>query len=140
MADKDSTRNENTNNEHSRQTLRRSFGNAWAGIIVCVIEERNIKIRCIAAVLVVIFGLILDISMTEWYICFTLFGLIMGLELVNTAVESVVDLVTEEWQPLAKRAKDCAAGAVLISSIWAAATGGTIFFPKLYDLIPKLFS
>ena len=46
MADQDSTRNENTNNEHSRQTLRRSFGNAWAGIIVCVIEERNIKIHC----------------------------------------------------------------------------------------------
>ena len=138
MADQDSTRNENTNNEHSRQTLRRSFGNAWAGIIVCVIEERNIKIHCIAAVLVVIFGLILDISMTEWYICFTLFGLIMGLELVNTAVESVVDLVTEEWRPLARRAKDCAAGAVLIAAIWAAVTGGIIFFPKLIAFIADL--
>lgn len=138
MADQDSTRNENTNNEHSRQTLRRSFGNAWAGIIVCMIEERNIKIHCIVAVLVVIFGLILDISMTEWYICFTLFGLIMGLELVNTAVESVVDLVTEEWQPLAKRAKDCAAGAVLIAAIWAAVTGGIIFFPKLIAFIADL--
>ena len=115
MADQDSTRNENTNIEHSRQTLRRSFGNAWAGIIVCVIEERNIKIHCIAAVLVVIFGLILDISMTEWYICFTLF-----------------------WQPLAKRAKDCAAGAVLIAAIWAAVTGGIIFFPKLIAFIADL--
>ena len=73
-------------------------------------------------------------------ICFLLFGLIMGMELVNTAVESVVDLVTDEWKPLAKRAKDCAAGAVLISSIWAAATGGTIFFPKLYHYIVELFS
>ena len=76
--------------------------------------------------------------MTEWYICFTLFGLIMGLELVNTAVESVVDLVTEEWQPLAKRAKDCAAGAVLIAAIWAAVTGGIIFFPKLIAFIADL--
>jgi diacylglycerol kinase (ATP) len=64
----------------------------------------------------------------------------MGLELVNTAVESVVDLVTEEWRPLARRAKDCAAGAVLIAAIWAAVVGGIIFFPKLYALIPKLFS
>jgi diacylglycerol kinase (ATP) len=55
-------------------------------------------------------------------------------------VESVVDLVTEEWRPLARRAKDCAAGAVLIAAIWAAVVGGIIFFPKLYALIPKLFS
>ena len=79
-------------------------------------------------------------SRSEWCLCFVLFGLIMGLELVNTAVESVVDLVTEEWRPLARRAKDCAAGAVLIAAIWAAVVGGIIFFPKLYDLIPKLFS
>ncbi len=123
-----------------RQTLPKSFKNAWEGIVVSIAEERNIKIHCFAAVMVMIFGCILHISVTEWCICFLLFGLIMGLELVNTAVESVVDLVTEEWHPLAKRAKDCAAGAVLISSIWAAATGGTIFFPKLYHFIIDLFS
>ncbi len=115
-----------------RQTLPKSFKNAWEGIVVSIAEERNIKIHCFAAVMVMIFGSILHISVTEWCICFLLFGLIMGLELVNTAVESVVDLVTEEWHPLAKRAKDCAAGAVLIASIWAAVVGGIIFFPKLY--------
>ena len=123
-----------------RQSLRESFANAWNGVVICFVEERNIKIHCFAAVMVLIFGNILHISVTEWCICFILFGLIMGMELVNTAVESVVDLVTDEWKPLAKRAKDCAAGAVLISSIWAAATGGTIFFPKLYHFIVELFS
>lgn len=108
--------------------------------MACFVEERNIKIHFLVAVLVMIFGFILQISVTEWCLCFVLFGLIMGLELVNTAVESVVDLVTEEWRPLARRAKDCAAGAVLIAAIWAAVVGGIIFFPKLYALIPKLFS
>ena len=132
--------NNGNDNPRGRQSLFRSFANAWNGFVVCFKEERNIKIHCFAAVMVLIIGNILHISVTEWLICFLLFGLIMGMELVNTAVESVVDLVTDEWKPLAKRAKDCAAGAVLISSIWAAATGGTIFFPKLYHFIVELFS
>ncbi len=138
MASRNKRPNNGNQNEHNRQTLARSFVNAWNGIVTCFIEERNIKIHCFAAVMVLIFGNILHISVTEWCICFVLFGLIMGLELVNTAVESVVDLVTGEWEPLAKRAKDCAAGAVLIASIWAAVTGGTIFFPKLYYFIMDL--
>ena len=87
-------------NRHRRQKLVTSFANAWQGIVVCFVEERNIKIHFMVAVLVMIFGFILQISKTEWCLCFVLFGLIMGLELVNTAVESVVDLVTEEWRPL----------------------------------------
>ena len=136
MADHDSNlHNQDSGRSSGRQSLPRSFANAWNGIVICFVEERNIKIHCFAAVMVLIFGNILHISVTEWLICFLLFGLIMGLELVNTAVESAVDLVTDEWKPLAKRAKDCAAGAVLISSIWAAAAGGTIFFPKLFAFI-----
>ena len=138
MQNHDTSPNEKMNHSESRQTLARSFANAWNGIVMCVAEERNIKIHCFAAVMVILFGFILHISVTEWCICFTLFGLIMGLELVNTAVESVVDLVTEDWQPLAKRAKDCAAGAVLIAAIWTAVTGGIIFFPKLWAFIVNL--
>ena len=139
MAANDRRPDKGDHNEHNRQTLARSFVNAWNGIVTCFLEERNIKIHCFAAVMVMISGNILHISITEWYICFVLFGVIMGLELVNTAVESVVDLVTDEWEPLASRAKDCAAGAVLIASIWAAVTGGIIFFPKLYFFILDLF-
>lgn len=138
MAENNNRPGSGSDNDHNRQTLVQSFANAWHGIVVCFLEERNIKIHCFAAVMVLIFGNILHISVTEWCFCFVLFGLIMGLELVNTAVESVVDLVTEEWQPLARRAKDCAAGAVLIASIWAAVTGGIIFFPKLFAFIADL--
>ena len=80
--------------------------------------------------LVIAAGLFFQISALEWCVCFVLFGLIMSLELVNTAVESVVDLVTEKRHPLAKLAKDAAAGAVLIASIMAAAAGLIIFIPK----------
>ena len=64
-----------------------------------------------------------------------LFGLILSLELVNTALEAVVDLVTEERRPLAKLAKDTAAGAVLIAAIMAAGVGLLIFVPKVLELI-----
>ena len=124
--------------EERRQSLRSSFGNAGHGILISLWEERNLKIHCFVAILVVVFGVMLNISKEEWIICFALFGLIMGLELVNTAVENVVDLVTDEWAELAGKAKDCAAGAVLIASFWAALAGGTIFFPKLYRFIVSL--
>ena len=93
------------------------------------------KIHCVAAVLVVIAGVILKISAIEWCICMVLFGLVMALEHVNTAVEAVVDMVTEEYHPLAKVAKDTAAGAVLIAAIMAAGVGLLIFVPKVLELI-----
>ena len=88
------------------------------------------KIHCIAALLVVTAGFFFHISAIEWCICLVLFGLVMALELVNTAVEAVVDLVTTERKPLAKIAKDTAAGAVLIAAIMAAVAGLIIFLPK----------
>ena len=88
--------------------LYKSFGYAFEGIFTCIRNERNIKIHCTVAILVVIAGAVLGITPTEWCICLTLFGLVIALELVNTAIESVVDLVTTERKPLAKTAKDTA--------------------------------
>lgn len=115
-----------------KEPLYRSFGYAFQGIRTCISSERNMKIHCLAAAMVIVFGIWLKLSVTEWCICLVLFGLIMGLEMVNTAVESVVDLVTEERKPLAKKAKDTAAGAVLIAAIMAAIVGCVIFLPKLW--------
>ena len=115
--------------------LYKSFGFAFEGIGNTILHERNMQIHCLVTVLVVIFGFILKISLIEWYVCLMLFALVMSLELVNTALEAVVDLVTEERKPLAKKAKDAAAGAVLMSAIIAAILGGIIFFPKLWLLI-----
>lgn len=117
-----------------KDPLYKSFGYAFQGIFNTIRTERNIKIHCAAAMLVTIFGIWLQISKTEWMICFILFGLILALELVNTAVEATVDLFTEERKPLAKKAKDAAAGAVLIAAIFAVVIGILIFIPKLLDV------
>ena len=111
-----------------KDPLYRSFGYAFQGIFTCVRKERNMKIHCVA-------GVILKISAIEWCICMVLFGLVMALEHVNTAVEAVVDMVTEEYHPLAKVAKDTAAGAVLIAAIMAAIAGCIIFLPKIAQIL-----
>ena len=116
--------------EPKKPPITKSFGYAFEGSFTCIRKERNMKIHCVMAVLVVAAGVILGLSPVEWCICLGLFGLVMALELVNTAVEAVVDLVTGEYHPLAKIAKDTAAGAVLIAAIMAAAAGLIIFVPK----------
>ena len=116
-----------------KDPIYKSFGYAFEGIWAVISKERNMQIHCCAMVLVIAAGLFFKISLTKWCLCFILFGLVMALEMVNTAVESVVDLVTEERKPLAKLAEDAAAGAVLIAAIMAAATGFLIFIPELMD-------
>lgn len=118
-----------------KNPLYKSFGYAFEGIFTGIKKERNMKIHCLAMLCVVAAGFFMKISVTEWCICLILFGLILSLELVNTAVEAVVDLVTEEKKPLAKIAKDTAAGAVLIAAIMAAGVGLIIFVPKILALI-----
>lgn len=113
-----------------KNPLHKSFGYAFAGIFAGIRKERNMKIHFIIALLVVCFGILLHISAMEWAVCLVLFGMVISLELVNTAIEAVVDLVTEEKKPLAKLAKDTAAGAVLIAAMMAAAVGLIIFLPK----------
>lgn len=118
--------------------LRKTFGYAFEGILTGIRKERNMRIHTAAMILVVFFGTVLGLSATEWCICLVLFGLVMALELVNTAVEAVVDLVTEERKPLAKIAKDTAAGAVLIAAIMAAVIGCIIFLPKILEFVEAL--
>lgn len=118
--------------------LRKTFGYAFEGILTGIRKERNMRIHTVAMILVVFFGTVLGLSATEWCICLVLFGLVMALELVNTAVEAVVDLVTEERKPLAKTAKDTAAGAVLIAAIMAAVIGCIIFLPKILEFAEAL--
>lgn len=118
-----------------KNPLYKSFGYAFEGIFTGIRGERNMKIHCFAAVCVIVAGVLFHISVTEWCICLVLFGLILSLELVNTAIEAVVDLVTEDKKPLAKLAKDTAAGAVLIAAVMAAMAGLLIFVPKLVSFL-----
>lgn len=116
--------------KHKKEPLHKSFGYAFEGIAAVIKRERNMKIHCCAMILVVMAGTILQIPAWKWCICFCLFGLVTALEMVNTAVEAVVDFVTEERKPLAKLAKDAAAGAVLIAAIMSVAAGLIMFIPE----------
>ncbi len=118
-----------------KNPLYKSFGYAFSGILETVRRERNMKIHCAAGALVILFGFFLRISLIQWCICLGLCALVMSLELVNTALEAVVDLACQEVHPLAKKAKDAAAGAVLTAAIFAAIVGCLIFLPKLAAMV-----
>lgn len=121
-----------------KNSLTKSFGYAFEGIWTGIRKERNMKIHCLAVIAVILAGTLFQITAGEWCVCLLLFGLVISLELVNTAVESVVDLVTGDKKPLAKTAKDTAAGAVLFSAIMSVIIGCIIFIPYLLELFKKL--
>lgn len=115
-----------------RKRLSNSFKYAFEGIQEAWKTEQNLKIHFMIMFLVIIAGIVLKISAIEWMICLVLFGLVISLELVNTAIETTVDIAMPEINEKAKFAKDIAAGAVLFSAIISAIIGLIIFIPKLF--------
>lgn len=109
-----------------------SFKYAIQGIITSIIEERNIKIHILAVIVTTIMGIKYKISITEWIICLILFGLVISSEIINTSIENTVDLITNEKNNLAKKAKDASAGAVLINAIISIIVAGFIWIPKIF--------
>ena len=124
--------------KNKKNPLTESFGYAFEGIWIGIRNERNMKIHCLAIIVVTLTGTLFQITAMEWCICLLLFALVAALELVNTAIEAVVDLVTEEKKPLAKIAKDTAAGAVLFAAIISVIIGCIIFLPYVLELLEKI--
>lgn len=108
-----------------------SFRYALTGIKTTFRSEINFKIHCIATVLVILFGLQLEVSVSEWLVLLACIGMVLTAELLNTAIEAAVDLFTQKKCAKAMIAKDAAAGGVLVSSIAAAIIGMIIFLPKI---------
>mgnify|MGYP002542163266 FL=1 len=121
--------------EKKNKKLINSFKCAIQGIIQAIKTERNVKIHITIMILVIISGIVLKIAKQEWITCIILFGLVISLELVNSAIETTVDIAMPEINEKAKNAKDIAAGAVLISAISSAIIGLTIFIPKIIEFI-----
>ena len=114
--------------------LSNSFKYAGNGIFSAFKSELNMQVHFCLMLLVILCGIIFEISLLEWQICIVLFGVVIGAEIFNTAIETVVDLVMPNINEKAKLAKDLAAGAVLIIAISAAVVGLTIFVPKAIEL------
>jgi diacylglycerol kinase len=109
----------------------RSFVYAWNGIRASVRGQRNLKVQSSIALIIIAAGFYFDITMTEWCLIALAIGLVIGLEMMNSAVENLVDLVTLERKPLAGKVKDVAAGAVLFASVIATIMGAIIFWKYL---------
>lgn len=108
-----------------------SFKYAFEGIKDSFIEEPNLKIHFIMGFLVILLGWFFKISREDFLILIICIGLVISLELTNTAIEWVVDSFVDKAHPGAKRAKDISAGAVLVVSITAVVVGLLIFLPYL---------
>ncbi|BFL54605.1 diacylglycerol kinase [Streptococcus pasteurianus] len=109
---------------------------AITGIITAFKEERNMRKHMISAILAIIAGTVFRISVTEWLFLLLAIFLVITFEIINSAIENVVDLASNyHFSMLAKNAKDMAAGAVLIISGYAVLTGLIIFVPKIIALI-----
>ena len=115
-----------------RKKLRNSFKYAFEGIGEAWKTEQNLKIHFVIMALVIIAGFMFKISAMEWIVCLLLFAIVISLELINTAIETTVDIAMPDINEKAKYAKDIAAGAVLFSAIISVIIGLIIFLPKIF--------
>lgn len=112
----------------------KSFTYAFNGIKLSL-QQRNMKVHMCSAILAIVCGFILKITTAEWCIILICIGIVLSLEIINTAIESFVDLVEPNHHPIAGKIKDLAAGAVLVFSIISALIGTLIFGKYILDLL-----
>ena len=111
----------------------KSFVYAFNGIVTGIADQRNLRVLISIAVAVIATGVYYKITPMEWCIVLLCIGLVIGLELINSSIESLVDLVTMEKKPLAGKVKDMAAGAVLFASVLSSVIGLIIFGKYLIE-------
>lgn len=113
----------------------KSFKYAVNGIAECFRQGKNVKVQSAVAVLVVVLGFALGIAPWEWCAVLICCGAVIGGECLNTAIEDAVDLACDHIDPLAKAAKDLAAGGVLVFSLASVFVGCIVFVPKILALL-----
>jgi len=118
--------------------LIRSFGFAWKGIRSSLFQEPNFKIHIVCSILVIGAAVYFMISPVEWMLVLICMALVLSMEMINTAIEKLCNVVHKEQHPGIKITKDVAAGAVLVSAIIAAICGAIIFIPKIILLIKSI--
>ncbi|WP_239253987.1 diacylglycerol kinase family protein [Listeria ilorinensis] len=115
------------------RTYLESFRHAFSGLKTAFIEERNLRFHLVAAILVLFCGVFFHITKDEWLVLLICILIVMALELVNTAVERAVDAATDHFMVEAKKAKDVAAGAVLLGAVISSIIGLVIFIPYIWQ-------
>jgi undecaprenol kinase len=113
----------------------KSFSYAFNGIFKVIKTERNVKIHLIASALVTCAGICFSITKTEWLVLILTMCFVIVLEMINTAVEYMADLVSPDYNENVKIIKDVSAGAVLLAAIASVIIGLVIFIPYVYNVI-----
>lgn len=112
----------------------KSFKNSMDGLINAYKNEQSLYIHAVSSILIIACGIFLKISFSEWAILLISLAVVLTLELVNTAIEVVVDLITTEWHILAKIAKDSGSAATFVASLATVVICAFIFIPKIIVL------
>jgi diacylglycerol kinase (ATP) len=123
-----------------RSLLRRraaSFGHAFRGVATALRSELHLQFHAVATVLVLGLGYYFRLSMLEWALIALSVAGVWAAELFNTAIETLTNLVSPGYHPLAGKAKDVAAGAVLLAALGAVVVGGLVFGPRLWVLLSR---
>lgn len=118
-------------NKFSLIKRAKSFIPAFNGLWILIKEDHNSRIHLTATVIVITAGIVFDISSYEWIAIIFAIGLVFAVEIINTVVENLADLITIDKHPTIKKIKDLSAAAVLISAITALLIGLVVFVPKI---------
>lgn len=117
------------NKKFSIKERIKSFGYAFNGIKTLIVEEHNARIHVLGAIVAIVLGIVLEITVAEWLWVVLAIALVFITEMINTAIEAICDEVTEERRPAIRKSKDVAAGAVLVAAIFAVTVA---FFVYVY--------
>jgi diacylglycerol kinase (ATP) len=120
------------------RSLVDSFNYAFDGVIYAFKTQRNIRLHFSATIAVLLASLIFQLTKVELLILLVTIAFVITAEMVNTAIEAAIDLVTQEYHPMAAIAKNVAAGAVLVAATISIVVGFLIFFPKIDQSIPRV--
>lgn len=120
-------------NKNKDSRFFESFGFALKGIAVAF-RGRNFKVQACFGIAAIVLGIAFGVNAYEWLAIVICIGMVLAGEAFNTAIEAVVDIASPDWNPTAKIAKDCAAGAVLCMSFASLTIAGIIFIPKFLQL------
>ncbi|EFU42057.1 diacylglycerol kinase [Paenibacillus vortex V453] len=121
-----------------RQSLYKAFGCALRGIVTAVKTERNMKIHMAAALIVLIAAALLHLDRMSWLFLILAIAIVFIAELMNTAIEAVVDLISPQKHVLARLAKDTAAGAALVAAAFAVMVGLLVFYQPVWEWIQSM--
>lgn len=113
----------------------KAFRYAWKGLVLFFKQENSAKIHATLAIGSLILCYLLKVNKTEWLIIILTIGLVLCVEILNTAIEEIVDYIQPDFHPIAGKIKDFAAAAVFFSAIISTIVGGIIFLPKIFYLL-----